>query len=283
MEIAPLLAMRGFPLSRSGGEMHWRIPGEESVSIRGNMWYSHYRGKGGDAISFARRFFHMDFKEAVRFLLEQSAVPAAGPVQCERQEQKQLRLPPKDSSEEQVRRYLTDIRKVSVDVAGYFIETGQVYQSRAEGVRQGQEQCSLVLVGMDRDGAPRQAHIKGMRQRAFRYDAPGSDKAYGFRHMGGSGPLYVFEAAVDLMSYVSLYPKDWRQGNYLALNGTAETALFRTLVPFPVSWTVKMKKKQKETQDILSYHTQAAGCSDKARAKASGGRQPIEECGRTGL
>ena len=45
----------------------------------------------------------------------------------------------------------------------------------------------------------------------------------------------------------------------------------------------KMKKKQKETQDILSYHTQAAGCSDKARAKASGGRQPIEECGRTGL
>ena len=54
-------------------------------------------------------------------------------------------------------------------------------------------------------------------------------------------------------------------------------------VPFPVSWTVKMKKKQKDTQDILSYHTQAAGCSDKARAKASGGRQPIEECGRTGL
>lgn len=233
MEIAPLLAMRGFPLSRSGGEMHWRIPGEESVSIRGNMWYSHYRGEGGDAISFARRFFHMDFKEAVRFLLEQSAVPAAGPVQCERQEQKQLRLPPKDSSEEQVRRYLTDIRKVSADVAGYFIETGQVYQSRAEGVRQGQEQCSLVLVGMDRDGAPRQAHIKGMRQRAFRYDAPGSDKAYGFRHMGGSGPLYVFEAAVDLMSYVSLYPEDWRQGNYLALNGTAETALFRTLEEYP--------------------------------------------------
>ncbi len=53
--------------------------------------------------------------------------------------------------------------------------------------------------------------------------------------------------------------------------------------PFPVSWTVKMKKKQNETQDILSYHTQAAGCSDKARAKASGGRQPIEEWGRTGL
>ena len=67
-----------------------------------------------------------------------------------------------------------------------------------------------------------------------------------------------------------------------SLEGT-EVALKLTGVPFPVSWTVKMKKKQKETQDILSYHSQAAGCSDKARAKASGGRQPIEECGRTGL
>ena len=66
--------------------------------------------------------------------------------------------------------------------------------------------------------------------------------------------------------------------------GTAMEVLINDeCVPFPVSWTVKMKKKQKETQDILSYHTQAAGCSDKARAKASGGRQPIEECGRTGL
>lgn len=97
--------------------------------------------------------------------------------------------------------------------------------------------------------------------------------------------------------------KEWTnsKGNYpgksMELNGTTYFCNFgvvpsgerkssswsTTPVPFPVSWTVKMKKKQKETQDILSYHTQAAGCSDKARAKASGGRQPIEECGRTGL
>lgn len=80
-------------------------------------------------------------------------------------------------------------------------------------------------------------------------------------------------------------------GRFLGVKGndkiaklTADAwAVYSEDVPFPVSWTVKMKKKQKETQDILSYHTQAAGCSDKARAKASGGRQPIEECGRTGL
>ena len=80
------------------------------------------------------------------------------------------------------------------------------------------------------------------------------------------------------MRKLSKYEKEtiinWNEGETIASIYT---------VPFPVSWTVKMKKKQKETQDILSYHSQAAGCSDKARAKASGGRQPIEECGRTGL
>ena len=78
---------------------------------------------------------------------------------------------------------------------------------------------------------------------------------------------------------VTLYLNEHR------VKALADALAHRTvnIVPFPVSWTVKMKKKQKETQDILSYHTQAAGCSDKVRAKASGGRQPIEECGRTGL
>ena len=79
------------------------------------------------------------------------------------------------------------------------------------------------------------------------------------------------------MDYV-IFDLEWNQCPY-----GKEKEEKQMSVPFPVSWTVKMKKKQKETQDILSYHTQAAGCSDKARAKASGGRQPIEECGRTGL
>ena len=77
--------------------------------------------------------------------------------------------------------------------------------------------------------------------------------------------------------------KEWREDFTSGKLTLAMIDAKKRSVPFPVSWTVKMKKKQKETQDILSYHTQAAGCSDKARAKASGGRQPIEECGRTGL
>lgn len=90
---------------------------------------------------------------------------------------------------------------------------------------------------------------------------------------------------------MSEYGEEWDGRTLMDHEGSILSALVKNWmpeeaergVPFPVSWTVKMKKKQKETQDILSYHSQAAGCSDKARAKASGGRQPIEECGRTGL
>ena len=88
-------------------------------------------------------------------------------------------------------------------------------------------------------------------------------------------------AAADQREELERYAKD--KGYEVAAAVAADGISGVHTVPFPVSWTVKMKKKQKETQDILSYHTQAAGCSDKARAKASGGRQPIEECGRTGL
>ena len=90
------------------------------------------------------------------------------------------------------------------------------------------------------------------------------------------------------VGYTALIGQDYTREDGTAASGyyvgkKFDVSQTRGRVPFPVSWTVKMKKKQKETQDILSYHSQAAGCSDKARAKASGGRQPIEECGRTGL
>lgn len=89
----------------------------------------------------------------------------------------------------------------------------------------------------------------------------------------------------DMRQWLNYFFQDVQQVENVPKLGeeAAEEQNVNEGVPFPVSWTVKMKKKQKETQDILSYHTQAAGCSDKARAKASGGRQPIEECGRTGL
>ena len=94
-------------------------------------------------------------------------------------------------------------------------------------------------------------------------------------------PFYI--ECYNRMLFVEIIEGDVEEAKQILTDRYEDWVDGGPCVPFPVSWTVKMKKKQKETQDILSYHTQAAGCSDKARAKAFGGRQPIEECGRTGL
>ena len=98
-----------------------------------------------------------------------------------------------------------------------------------------------------------------------------------------SGDVTLHVPRLKGVSFETAIIERYRRRESSVEEALIEMYLAGVSVPFPVSWTVKMKKKQKETQDILSYHTQAAGCSDKARAKASGGRQPIEECGRTGL
>ena len=41
--------------------------------------------------------------------------------------------------------------------------------------------------------------------------------------------VYVFEAPIDLLSFISLYQKDWRMHSYVALCGVAEHALLQLL------------------------------------------------------
>ena len=53
----------------------------------------------------------------------------------------------------------------------------------------------------------------------------GSDPRYSFHWAGTSERLYVFEAPIDLMSFVALYPEDWRTHSYVALCGTSEHAM----------------------------------------------------------
>jgi hypothetical protein len=60
-------------------------------------------------------------------------------------------------------------------------------------------------------------------------DADGSDPAYSLHRTGSSGRLYMFEAPIDMLSFLSLYPKDWQSHSYAALCGVAEHAMLKTL------------------------------------------------------
>lgn len=61
----------------------------------------------------------------------------------------------------------------------------------------------------------------------------GSDKACNFSYQGDSDQLFVFEAPIDMLSFICLYPKDWTKRSYLSLGGVAGKALTHFLSERP--------------------------------------------------
>lgn len=61
----------------------------------------------------------------------------------------------------------------------------------------------------------------------------GCDARYSFHYCGTDDQLCVFEAPVDLLSFITLYPEDWRRHSYVALCGTSDKAMFWMLEQNP--------------------------------------------------
>ena len=69
-------------------------------------------------------------------------------------------------------------------------------------------------------------HIcRGTGEIKYRGDVAGSDKSFGFCYRGTDNQLFVFEAAIDLLSFIQLFPKDWKKRSYLSLSGVSSMAL----------------------------------------------------------
>ncbi len=73
---------------------------------------------------------------------------------------------------------------------------------------------------------------------SFRLDVKGSDKAFNFCYRGEGERLFVFEAPIDLLSFLCLFKKEWQKQSYLALGGVGEKALLRFLSDRPNIKTV---------------------------------------------
>lgn len=61
----------------------------------------------------------------------------------------------------------------------------------------------------------------------------GCDPRHSFHWTGSSERLYVFEAPIDLLAFLTLYPEDWQRHSYVALCGTAEHAMLWMLEQNP--------------------------------------------------
>ena len=230
VDLAEYLRVRGEKLERAGREyklIYSDVSGShDSITIRGSTWFDHKNQTGGGAIKFMQYHYGMDFPTAVQELLGQrvtslSSVPLKSTKQSEKQ--KDFRLPEANDNMHRVFAYLIKQRFIAAEVITHFAKRKLLYEDK--------EHHNAVFVGADENGVPRQAHKRGTTTfgKSFRQTVEGSDTKYSFAHFGESGKLFIFEAPIDMLSYLTLYPENWQEHSYIAMNGVYENAVLTAL------------------------------------------------------
>ncbi len=234
VSIADILRKQHEEVERSGNEWRWKR--HKSVTFRDNNWYRHSQQVGSHAIDFMQEFFGMTYPEAVTYLLDGETGQAvhgsrqnvrSNVMPESRKQQKQERnvlIPPKkNDTMKRVYAYLMQKRHISREILSFFAKQGTLYESA--------EHHNAIFAGLDKEGNIRHIHKKGTCSdgRSFRMNEDGSDSSYGFGYTGAGNKLYVFEAPIDFLSFLTLYPKNWQENSYIVLNGVAEHAMLQTL------------------------------------------------------
>ena len=226
VDLERFLQTRGEKLISSGREK--RLARDHSITVRGNEWYDHAEERGGHAVSFVQKFYRMSYPEAVSMLLEGhsgSAFPTAG--EKEKADPKPFELPPAHSDMRRVYAYLTKHRGIDREVITAFARAKLLYEDA--------EYHNAVFVGTDATGATRHAHKRSTNSsgKAFRINVEGSDPKHSFHHIGTDGRRYVFEAPIDLLSYISLNPDNWQEHSYVACCGTSSHPVMEMVTQHP--------------------------------------------------
>ena len=219
VDLEKFLRAQGETLVRSGKEYRWKA--HDSLTVCGNKWFRHSQSKGGLPVDFVMEFYGKSFPEAVQMLTGEpgEAQPEADPAPSPA-----FRLPLRNVTNANILNYLTQERKLSPSLVNFFIAAGDIYEDSSHH--------NVVFVGRDADGHPRYASNRGINEK-FRQDAAGAEKAFGFAHRGTDKQLLVFEAPIDLLSFIELFPKNWQQHNYLSLGGVSGKALWQFLSERP--------------------------------------------------
>ena len=229
VNLEEFLRMRGEKLERAGVEhklIYYDSSGKhDSITIRGSKWFDHKNQTGGGAIKFMQEFYGMDFQTAVQELLGQTVTPLSHspPKAIAKEEKKEFRLPEANTNMHRVYAYLIKQRFISPDIISHFAKQHTLYEDK--------EHHNAVFVGLDENGVPRQASKRSTNSfgKTFRITCEGSDTRYSFSHFGKSEKLFVFEAPIDMMSFLTLYPQEWQKNSYIAMNGVYENAVLTAL------------------------------------------------------
>ena len=131
--------------------------------------------------------------------------------------------------------YLLKVRYLDKQIVTDFAKADLLYESLEDSQDGTRQYHNAIFVGRDKEGVARHAHKKGIYTygSSFRGNLTGSDPKYSFQWVGTSDTLYVFEAPIDLLSYVSLHKEGWKQHSYVALCCVGAKPIFQLLQDFP--------------------------------------------------
>lgn len=224
-DIADLLHRQGEKLKRSGSEYEWR-DGSQKVSIRGNLWFHQYERVGGDAIDFVRRYYNKSYPEAMEYLLGGSGIGVLTVSPPVVRESKPFELPPRNDNIRRVYACLLNKRGIDREVLNAFISAGLIYESA--------DYHNAVFLGKNQDGVPVHAHKRGTgSESTFKGNVDSSDPRFSFHWIGRSDRVYLFEAPIDMLSFISLHKDGWSNHSYAAACGVSDQVLWQMMKDNP--------------------------------------------------
>ena len=199
---------------------------------------------GGSQIDFLRVFMGMEVKDAVFWLLDFAGYKVEKGYVEIKSLSHQVKKEPKTSKKKFVLpvaapnnnflyKYLNQTRCISMEVINYFVSHDLIYES--------EKYHNVIFKGNDKDGVTKFASMRGVfdeKGRSFKCDVAGNDKNYGFNvSYENSEEVVVFEAAIDLMSYMDIF--DDFDTNKVALGMLSDAPLLTFLREHPQIKTIR--------------------------------------------
>lgn len=189
----------------------------DSLKISNGLWhwFSHHIG-GRNALDYLMKVRGVSFTQSVMMLCSHRAF--FQPVQTKVTPDKPFELPVFHTNIQRVKNYLVR-RGINGRLVDYCYEHGVLSEDA--------KYHNCVFIGRDDSGTPRFACVRSTTS-DFKRDLEGSDKQYSFRLCldDHSPDVHVFEAPIDLLSYITLASmkhREWYYDNYLSLGGVYVT------------------------------------------------------------
>lgn len=223
VDVVEYARSNGLEIQKSGQWYKAKHMGGLYFNKNANTWHWETQDCGGTgAISLCMKLEDLEWKDAVRRLLGEEMAAIRHPDEWVPAEEvkREFVLPEKADNFRHVYAYLCKTRGIEKSIVDQVVKQGLLYENT---------QKSCVFVGQDAEGIPRHASVRSTNTigNVFKQDVPGSQKMYSFSLSGDSGILNVFEAPIDVLSYMSLqklHGIDSRD-SFLSLGGVSDKAL----------------------------------------------------------